>query len=395
MQLLKEMSPLERLQRLNDDFEVWWDSSPLIYSTWRAKYLETIPGSKQEKFASWLDKLYNEENPEKSVFRGVTTNPRLTRETLDWIPEVCTPWIKELKEKYPGCTLEELAWLTYRKITEEGVKKYMPIFEGSNYKYGYVSAQVDPRLLTDTREMARQGIELKALSPNIMIKSPATKEGIYNIMLLTALGIPTNATVCFTLPQIVAVAKAVRKGKKLGEKKGVDYSQWRSVITLMLGRFEGNKEFARQAQEAGVELTDEDMRWSGLALAKKAIRILKQEGFESKLLLCSSRLGPVVDGKQRVWHIEMMAGEPIVYTINSDMIGDFLKLYEDEPLEDNSGRDVPDDTLSKLIRIPYFRQAYCPYGMTEDEFINHPASVFTAEGFSNDMKMLEEFVEKV
>ena len=33
--------------------------------------------------------------------------------------------------------------------------------------------------------------------------------------------------------------------------------------------------------------------------------------------------------------------------------------------------------------------------MTEDEFINHPASVFTAEGFSNDMKMLEEFVEKV
>jgi len=132
-----------------------------------------------------------------------------------------------------------------------------------------------------------------------MIKSPATKEGIYNIMLLTALGIPTNATVCFTLPQIVAVAKAVRKGKKLGEKKGVDYSQWRSVITLMLGRFEGNKEFARQAQEAGVELTDEDMRWSGLALAKKAVRILKQEGFESKLLLCSSRPGPVVDGKQK------------------------------------------------------------------------------------------------
>lgn len=395
MQSTMKMSPFERLQQLNDDFEIWWDSSPLVYSTWKAKYLETISDSKQDKFSCWLDRLYNEKNPEDSVFRGVTTNPRLTRETLDWIPETCTPWIRELKDKYQGCSLEELAWMTYAKITEEGVKKYLPIFEASNHKYGYVSAQVDPRLLTDTRKMLKQGIELKALSRNIMIKSPATKEGIYNIMLLTALGIPTNATVCFTLPQIVAVANAVRKGKELGEANGVDYSEWRSVITLMLGRFEGNKEFTKQAADAGIELTDEDKRWSGLALAKKAVRILKQEGYESKLLLCSSRVGPVVGDKQKVWHIEMMAGEPIVYTINSDMIGDFLKLYEDEPLEDNRDQDVPDDILAKLIRIPYFRQGYSVYGMTDDQFINHPASIYTADGFSNDMHLLEEFVEKV
>ena len=281
------------------------------------------------------------------------------------------------------------------KITEEGVKKYMPIFEASNYKHGYVSAQVDPRLLTDTREMLRQGIGLKALSPNIMIKSPATKEGIYNIMLLTALAIPTNATVCFTLPQIMAVANAVRMGKELGEANGVDYSQWRSVITLMLGRFEGNEEFTKQAADANIELTDEMKRWSGLALAKKAVRILKQEGYESKLLLCSSRVGPVVENKTKVWHIEMMAGEPIVYTINSDMIGDFLKLYENEPIEDNRDQDIPDDILAKLIQIPYFRQGYSVYGMTADEFVNHPASIYTADGFSNDMHLLEEFVEKV
>lgn len=388
-------SPFERLQEVSDEFEIWWDSSPLVYSTWKEKYLESIPEDKKAKFSGWLERLYNEQNPEKSVFRGVTTNPRLTRETLDWIPEVCTPWIKEIKDKYPNTSLEELAWMTYTKITEEGVKKYLPIFEASNYKYGYVSAQVDPRLLTDTKEMLRQAIGLKALSPNIMIKSPATKEGIYNIMLLTALAIPTNATVCFTLPQIVAVANAVREGKRLGMANGVDYSKWRSVITLMLGRFEGNKEFAKQAADAGVELTDEIARWSGLALAKEAVRILKQEGYESKLLLCSSRLGPVVDNKQKVWHIEMMSGAPIVYTINSDMIGDFLKLYENEPIEDNRGKNVPDDILAELIRIPYFRQGYSVHGMTADEFINHPASVYTANGFSNDMHLLEEFVEKV
>ncbi|NLW56971.1 MAG: hypothetical protein GX050_10250 [Firmicutes bacterium] len=92
-----ETSPFERLQAVSDDFEIWWDSSPLVYAAWREKYLQTIPEAKREKFAGWLERLYNEKNPEKSVFRGVTTNPRLTRETLDWIPEGCKPWIKELK----------------------------------------------------------------------------------------------------------------------------------------------------------------------------------------------------------------------------------------------------------------------------------------------------------
>lgn len=390
-----EKSPFERLQAVSDDFEIWWDSSPLVYSTWREQYLQTIPETKREKFAGWLDRLYNEKNPEKSVFRGVTTNPRLTRETLDWIPEVCKPWIKELKEKYQGSSLAELAWMAYTKITSEGVKKYLPLFEASNYKYGHVSAQVDPRLITDTREMLRQGIGLKALSPNIMVKSPATKEGVYNIMLLTALGIPTNATVCFTLPQSLAVAKAVRQGKAIGEANGVDYSQWRSVITLMLGRFEGAKEFKEQAAAAGVELTDEVLRWSGLAIAKKTIRILKQEGYESKVLLCSSRLGPVVDGKQKVWHIEKLAGEPVVYTINPEMIGDFLKLYEDEPIADQRGEEIPDEILAQLIKIPYFRQGYEAHGMTAEEFVNFPCSVTTAKGFAGDMGLLEEFVEKV
>ena len=390
-----EKSPFERLQAVSDDFEIWWDSSPLVYAAWREKYLQTIPEAKREKFAGWLERLYNEKNPEKSVFRGVTTNPRLTRETLDWIPEVCKPWIKELKEKYQGSSLAELAWMTYTKITSEGVKKYLPMFEASNYKYGHVSAQVDPRLITDTREMLRQGIGLKALAPNIMIKSPATKEGVYNMMLLTALGIPTNATVCFTLPQILAVAEAVRQGKAIGEANGVDYSQWRSVITLMLGRFEGAKEFKEQAAAAGVELTDEVLRWSGLAIAKKAIRILEQQGYESKLLLCSSRLGPVVDGKQKVWHIEKLAGEPVVYTINPEMIGDFLKLYEDEPIANHRGEEIPDEILAQLIKIPYFRQGYEAHGMTAEEFVNHPCSVSTAEGFAGDMGLLEEFVEKV
>jgi len=389
-------SSLERLQELNDEFEIWWDSSPLVFSEWKKQFISKNPTSQSDEVLEiQLNRLYNEENPEDSLFRGVTTNPKLTRETLEWIPEEWDSWIKNLKNNYSGATLDELAWKTYKEITKKGAKKYLPIFEETDYKFGYVSAQVDPRLITETREMAKEAIELKNLSPNIMIKSPATKEGIYNIMILTALGIPTNATVCFTVPQILAVAEAVKKGKKLGEENDVDYSQWRSVITLMLGRFEERSPFENQAKERGIEFTEELRHWAGIALAKRAIDILNKRNFPSKLLLCSSRLGPVLNGEQKIWHIEKMAGESIVYTINYSMIEDFINYYEDVEIEDNSNTDVPEEILSELIKIPYFRQGYSAYGMEDGEFINHPGSCYTVDGFEEHMQLLEDYVDKV
>jgi transaldolase len=90
----------------------------------------------------------------------------------------------------------------------------MPLFEKSSYKKGYVSAQVDPRLVTNTREMLFQALELKKQGENIMVKCPGSKEGIYVIQILTSLGIPTNSTLVFNVPQAIAVAEAVKKGKE-------------------------------------------------------------------------------------------------------------------------------------------------------------------------------------
>ncbi|HAX17805.1 MAG TPA: transaldolase, partial [Actinobacteria bacterium] len=141
--------------------------------------------------------------------------------------------------------------------------------------------------------MLRQALELKKLSDNIMIKCPGSKEGIYAIQILTSLGIPTNSTLVFNVPQAIAVAKAVKAGLELGKSKGVDYGKWRSVITIMLARFEDREQFAESAKSVGIELTAELKRWSGIAIAKKALALLNDpaNGYSSKLLLCSSRIG--------------------------------------------------------------------------------------------------------
>ena len=181
----------------------------------------------------------------------------------------------------------------------------MPIFEESGYTHGYVSAQVDPRVLDDTRKMVEQGLGLKALAPNIMVKVPGTQAGVMAICLLTAMGVPTNATLVFTVPQILAVAEAVKRGKEMGEYYGTDYSQWRSVITIMMARFEEREVMAEQAREQGFELTEDLMRWSGTAIMKKGYHLLREREYPSKLLLASSRVGP---GKEQIRHVEETAG---------------------------------------------------------------------------------------
>jgi len=384
-------SAIERLSNTSEGMEIWWDSSPLIYKSWAKKVLDkTDPGYKSV-MTEQLDRLFNTQKQEDIVFDGVTTNPRLTSRVLELIPGDVDPIVDKMIKQNPAKTDYEIAWEVYKAITKEGSKLYMPLFEKSGYKRGYVSAQVDPNQITNIREMLLQALELKKLGDNIMIKCPGSKEGIYVIQILTSLGIPTNSTLVFNVPEAVAVAKTVKKGYELGKSKGVDYSKWRSVITIMLARFEDMPEFRESAKSAGIELTDELKRWSGIAVAKKALSILgdPKNNYMSKLLLCSTRIGPTPDV---VYHIEKIAGANMVFTINPEMIDNFNKLYRDKDVTCTWEEPVPEEIMSKLLKIPYFQAGYDINGIEDDDFINQPSFVYTANEFKGSMKFIEDYV---
>ncbi|MHB9128525.1 MAG: transaldolase family protein, partial [Candidatus Humimicrobiaceae bacterium] len=384
MQNYKE-SAIERLSNTTEGMEVWWDSSPLIYKSWSKKVLDKTDTNYKKTMQDQLEKLFNTVKPEEMVFDGVTTNPRLTSRVLELIPEDVNPIVDKMIKENPYKTDYEIAWEVYKAITKEGTKLYMPLFEKSDYKKGYVSAQVDPNQITNIKEMLLQGLELKKLGDNIMIKCPGSKEGIYVIQILTSLGIPTNSTLVFNVPQAIAVAEAVKKGHELGKSKGVNYSKWRSVITIMLARFEDMPEYRESAKSVGIELTDELKRYSGIALAKKALSILgnPKNNYMSKLLLCSTRIGPTPDV---VYHIEKIAGANMVFTINPEMIDDFNKLYREKEVISKWEEPVPQEILSKLLKIPYFQQGYDVNGIKDDDFINEPSFIYTANEFKGSMK---------
>jgi transaldolase len=391
MQNYKE-SAIERLSNTTEGMEIWWDSSPLIYKSWSKKVLDKTDQAYKPVMEDQLKKLFSPSQAD-IVFDGVTTNPRLTSKVLELIPEDVNPIVDKMIKENPAKTDYEVAWEVYKAITKEGAKLYMPLFEKSNYKKGYVSAQVDPNQITNIKEMLFQGLELKKLGDNIMIKCPGSKEGIYTIQILTSLGIPTNSTLVFNVPEAIAVAQAVKKGHELGMSKGVDYSKWRSVITIMLARFEDMPEYKESAKSVGIELTDELKRYSGIAVAKKALSILDdpKNNYLSKLLLCSSRIGPTPDV---VYHIEKQAGANMVFTINPEMIDDFNRLYREKDIECTWQEPVPQEIMEKLLKIPYFVAGYDENGIKDDDFINQPSFIYTANEFKGSMKFIEDYVSE-
>lgn len=386
-------SAMQRLSETSDVMELWWDSSPLVFGKWRDSVLEKAKPEDREKLEAQLKVLFDTDNPGDCLFDGVTTNPKLTNTALSLMSEEMNPIIDEIIKGNKAKSNYLLAWKTYKEMTREGAALYMPLFERSNYKKGYVSAQVDPRMVTDIKKMLHQALELKELSPNIMVKCPGSYEGIYLTEILTSLGIPTNETLVFHIPQVVAVAEAVKKGLETGKCNLVDYSQWRSVITIMIGRFEGMPEFEESAASVGIELTEELKRWSGIAIAKKAHKILNDpsNGYNSKLLLCSARPGP---GEGNVYHIEKVAGGNMVYTLNPEIIEDFMSICEDKDIYAQMDDPVPEVIMSKLLKIPYFVQGYEVKGMERKDFIDHPSFVMTREQFCGSMAEIEEYIVK-
>ena len=302
----------------------------------------------------------------------------------------------EIIAENPGIDKETLFWQLYKIVVKRGSDMYLPLFEQSGYKEGYLSGQVDPRSAFDKDAMLQQALEISELNPNVMIKVPGTKEGYDVIEILTSKGIATNNTLTFVLPQLMDCAKTVQRGLETARKNNVDLSQWRSVITHMESRYGdlgGLRDFGK---EQGIDLSEADVRWAELAIFKKACRLLKEGDYPSKMLSCSLRLGPTVDGKLKLWHLEEKTGADIVVTCPPSFIDEVINFPEPETIvfeADRISKDIPQAVMDNLMRIPYFERAYAEDGYTRDEYNTLPPLERTADQFSKATWKMVEFAE--
>ena len=108
-------------------------------------------------------------------------------------------------ELYEQLAIEDI------QMAADALKK---VYESSGRTDGFVSLEVSPHLSDNTKETISEAERLwKTVDrPNLMIKVPATPEGIPAVERLISEGINVNATLIFSLEQYTSVARAYIKG---------------------------------------------------------------------------------------------------------------------------------------------------------------------------------------
>jgi transaldolase len=147
-----------------------------------------------------------------------------------------------------------------------------------------------------------------------------------------------------------------------------------------------------QAKRQNIKLTWQDKHWFGIAVFRRAYRLLTEGGYASKMLACSMRAGPLVAGKMRFWDVQKIAGGDIVYTCPPYVLEPLFEIGNDLEFEREIEKSVPQDVTEKMSKIPFCIQAYDPNGLSLEQFNSHPSTISTVEAFSKGFAGLENFI---
>lgn len=167
--------------------------------------------------------------------RGVTSNPAIFEKAIahsddydDQLQQLVVGGAG-VGEVYEALALEDIRMAT---------DLFLPVYEESAGEDGYVSLEVNPNLAFDTDgtvvEARRYFQELAR--PNLMIKVPATAEGIPAVEQLIAEGINVNITLMFSMAHYVAVANAYIRGLERLAASGGDLRKVGSVASFFVSR---------------------------------------------------------------------------------------------------------------------------------------------------------------
>ena len=167
--------------------------------------------------------------------KGVTTNPSIfdaalrNGSTYDVI-------LDEVK-KSGGSVDEAIRAFTISDV-QAACDVFASVYDKTHGLDGRVSLEVDPRLARDTEGTIAQAKELSAAvdRAGLMVKIPATLEGLPAITATIAAGISVNVTLIFGRARYAEVVDAFLEGLEQADESGLDISQIHSVASFFVSR---------------------------------------------------------------------------------------------------------------------------------------------------------------
>lgn len=145
--------------------------------------------------------------------RGITSNPTIFQKAIAGSSDYDAP-IKDYVKSNPHMDVKVILERLAIKDIQMAADILRPVYEETEGADGFVSFELSPKLARDTEGSISEARRLwKTINrPNVMLKVPATKEGIPVVETLTADGINVNITLVFSIYYYEAVAKAFIRG---------------------------------------------------------------------------------------------------------------------------------------------------------------------------------------
>jgi transaldolase len=193
--------------------------------------------------AIWLDDLSREriesgnlaDLVKESGVVGVTTNPTIFAGALADGESYATQ-VDQLRAA--GASVDAAVFELTTTDVQAACDILRPVFDATNGVDGRVSIEVDPGLARDTAATVAMAKRLweRVDRPNLLIKIPATVEGLPAITAAIAEGISVNVTLIFSLERYAGVIDAYLAGLEQAAAAGRDLRSIHSVASFFVSR---------------------------------------------------------------------------------------------------------------------------------------------------------------
>jgi transaldolase len=191
----------------------------------------------------WLDDLSRQRISSGDLARliaerdvvGVTTNPTIFAGAL----ANGASYAQQVRElAADGADVDRAVFEITTDDVRDAADVFRPVYDRTDGYDGRVSIEVAPELAHDAAGTAESAKELwaKVDRPNVMIKIPATVEGLDAIRETIAAGISVNVTLIFSLERYREVMEAYLAGLEAAKANGHDLSTIHSVASFFVSR---------------------------------------------------------------------------------------------------------------------------------------------------------------
>ena len=174
---------------------------------------------------------------EEDGLRGMTSNPSIFEKAIAGSDDY-----RDILSAGDARQLDASA--LYERIAVRDIRDaadvLRPVYGRSKGRDGYVSLEVSPKLAQDTQRTLEEARRLwKTVErPNLMIKVPATPEGVPAVQQLIAEGINVNVTLLFSQDAYERVAESYMAGLEKLASDGGDLSRVASVASFFVSRID-------------------------------------------------------------------------------------------------------------------------------------------------------------